>query len=308
MCAAWRTGTKKQYQTYINQWNTFCGERNTDPLLPNIENVLEFLTYLFYDRNLSYSAINTARSALSAYLVFGDGPSSVGNHPLIVKFMKGVFNMKPPVPRYSHIWDVKPVLEYLRRLSPARKLDLKKLSQKVVILLALTSAQRVQTLSKLSLDNAQITKTKVSFQVDEHIKQSRPGWVGCKVEAVAYPPDRRLCVVTYITHYIERTQSIRNKEQSLLVSYVKPHRKVSESTIARWIKEIMKEAGIDVNTFKSHSTRAASTSTAKPMDVPIEDILKTGGWSTEQTFQKFYRKPVKKQKDFATAVLDAAGH
>ena len=49
----------------------------------------------------------------------------------------------------------------------------------------------------------------------------------------------------------------------------------------------MKEAGIDVNTFKSHSTRAASTSTAKRMDVPIEDILKTAGWSTEQTFQKF---------------------
>jgi hypothetical protein len=35
---------------------------------------------------------------------------------LIKRFMKGVFNQRPALPRYQHIWDVNIVLEYLASL------------------------------------------------------------------------------------------------------------------------------------------------------------------------------------------------
>ena len=65
----------------------------------------------------------------------------------------------------------------------------------------------------------------------------------------------------------------------------------------------MTEAGIDITTFKPHSTRAASVSKAKSVSVPIKDILDTAGWSSERTFDRFYNKPCQQNNEFATSVL-----
>ena len=62
----------------------------------------------------------------------------------------------------------------------------------------------------------------------------------------------------------------------------------SKSTIARWIKTFLGSAGIDIKKFSAHSTRAASSSAAKQNGVPVGEILKRAGWSSEKTFLKFY--------------------
>ena len=69
--------------------------------------MLHFLTELFED-NCGYSALNTTRSALSTFIVL-PGNISVGNHPLVTRFMKGVFQSRPTFPKYTEIWDVKVV-------------------------------------------------------------------------------------------------------------------------------------------------------------------------------------------------------
>ena len=57
--------------------------------------------------------------------------------------------------------------------------------------------------------------------------------------------------------YLERTQEIR-KLLSLFISWVKPHIAVSQDTISRWIKSVLKEAGINLEDFSAHSVRGAS--------------------------------------------------
>ena len=90
----------------------------------------------------------------------------------------------------------------------------------------------------------------------------------------------------------------------LFISYVKSHRGVTKDTIVRWIRTVMLEAGLDVETFRPHSTRSAATSKAKQACVPIQDILKHAGWSNERTFDRFYNKPVVTQDNkFAESVL-----
>jgi hypothetical protein len=120
---------------------------------PNVTDVLKFLHSLHVN-GLSYSTLNTARSALSSYLMefqLSDSNYTVANHPFIVRYLKGVFSCSKPSPRYQETWDVNPVVTYIESLYPLEKLTLKELSLKLVILLALTSGQRCQTLSLLDI-------------------------------------------------------------------------------------------------------------------------------------------------------------
>ena len=64
----------------------------------------------------------------------------------------------------------------------------------------------------------------------------------------------------------------------------------------------MFNAGIDTEKFKSHSIRSASVSKAKTLDVPISEIMRVAGWSTDKTFAEFYDKPIQRDS-FDTAVL-----
>ena len=121
--ASWRDGTKKQYSTYITKWQKFCNQRQISHIQPSVVSVLDFLT-LLYQQGLTYSAINTAQSALSSYITLENG-TFVGKHPLVSQLMKGIFQEKPPRPKYPEICDVSIVLSYLQSLSPVDKLSLK---------------------------------------------------------------------------------------------------------------------------------------------------------------------------------------
>ena len=67
--------------------------RQADPLPAFITLILDFLTEL-YQQGLGNSSLNTARSALSTFMCV-DNNQSVGSHPLIKRFMKGVFSNRP---------------------------------------------------------------------------------------------------------------------------------------------------------------------------------------------------------------------
>ena len=55
----------------------------------------------------------------------------------------------------------------------------------------------------------------------------------------AYPPDRRLCVVTYVRTYLNRTGLLRRKETGFRISFKKPHNKVSRDAIRRCVKAVL---------------------------------------------------------------------
>ena len=105
-----------------------------------------------YEKGFTYSAINTAHSALSSFVQLDDG-SSVGKNPLISRLLKGVFQSRAPKPKYSEVWDVQIVLSYLKTLHPVDSLRLKDLSFKFLMLLLLVSGQRGQTIHMLDLNN-----------------------------------------------------------------------------------------------------------------------------------------------------------
>ena len=126
----------------------------------------------------------------------------------------------------------------LQRLSPSAQLALKKLTCKTVVLLALLTAQRVQTLKLITLDSMMLTKHKVTMHIDQLLKQSRPGQHLADIQLKAYAPDRRLCIVRLLNEYVTRSAPLRGQEKKLLISFVEPHKHVGTQTIARWLKDV----------------------------------------------------------------------
>ena len=301
LMASWRPATQKEYQVYLDKWHQFCGGRGVNPLLPPVEQVIEYLVDLFQER--SYSTVNTARSALSALGLKIDG-LAVGTHPLVVRLLKGMHNIKPPRVRYTSTWDPDIVLRHLKSLGPNDKISLKLLTLKLCMLLALTQASRPQTLHLITINNLLRDPEKYTFQIDGLLKHSRPGVPIPPITVHKYPHDTSLCPYLTAREYLNRTDGFRTQgKHQLFLSYVKPHKAVSVDTIRRWLKLTMDMAGVDTTLFRAYSTRSASASKAAASNVPTELIMKTAGWSRESTFAKFYLRNIEPNVQFADQVL-----
>ena len=217
--------------------------------------------------------------------------------------MKGIFQEKLPRPKYTEIWDVSIVLSYLQSFSPVDKLFLKELTLKLLVLILLVSGQRGQTVHLLSIEHMVSVNNCYTFQIVDHLKQSRPSVKNPLVELRPFK-DETLCAITTLKEYLTRTQSLRGSESQLFISYNRPFKRVSRDTISCWVKLVLTDSGIiDTSRFKPHSTRAASMSAASNASVSLDDILHTAGWSSESTFTKFYNKPIVKENTFADKVL-----
>ena len=298
---SWRPATRTQYSVYVNKWMQFINNRNIDICSPvSVNIVLEFLTML-HEQGLSYSAINTARSALSTFVTLNDN-NTLGSNPLVQRFMRGIFNIKPNLPKYVQSWDVSKVLGFINSMGDNTTLSLKQISMKLAMLIALTSGQRVQTLSVLKTNQMFVYDDRVEFNVDSLLKQSRPRYHLKPMVIMKYSNDR-LCVVHALESYINKTRNIRS-DTSLFISTQKPHKAVSRDTISRWLKSLLQLSGIDVSIFKGQSTRQSATSAASRADVPLNIIMDKAGWSSAKTFAKFYNKPLSLSGQFESAIYN----
>lgn len=303
LMASTSKSTNRQYTRFIDLFKDFCNKRG-DLSHKNIslETGIQFLTELF-EKGLSYSSLNIARSALSQYVSINNAEDNCdfGKHPLTVKFMKGVFKLRPPKCRYSFTWDVKIVLDFLR-LKINRTISLKELTLKCVMLIALCTGQRAQTLAAIDLDNL-VTDSQgnMVFTFDKILKTSRPGFKTF-VEICQFERDTEICPLNCLNQYIECTRTLR-KTSKLFISFQKPHHGVSSQTISRWIVLCLREAKVP-DIFSGHSTRSAASSKAA-LSVDSNTILSSVGWANEKTFASYYKREIRRSQTarFTEAVL-----
>ena len=287
---SWRGSTSKQYDVYIKKWTSYCGERNINPVSTSITNGVNFLASLFYEQNLGYSAINTARSALSTIFPLHNNCTFGQNH-IVKRLLRGVFNQRPALPKYSYTWDVNIVLNYIKSMSSNDKLSLRDLTFKTVLLLKLLSAQRSQTLKLIKLKDLYIDEQHCVIYISSLLKQSKPGKHLKPIQFSRFS-DERICIVSALEMYIHKTEQFRDKQEQLFLNYLPPHKEISTSILGRWIKRFLMICGVDVKIFGPHSTRAASTSAMTMAGCSIDAIMTSAGWSNAKTFQKFYNMPI----------------
>ena len=223
----------------------------------------------------------------------------VGENLQVCSLMKGVGNERPPKPRYCSIWDVEKILTFIISLGKNETLSNKLLTLKLVFLLAITSAHRGSELKCLKIQGMDKCTGVIVFQFDSKLKTSKQGKKLPQSEFYEFPEDPHLCPVMCINTYLDRSGEWRSKTgegntipNQLLLSHTKPHEEVTKATIARWLKEILALAGINIGTYKAHSTRAAASSKAESMGLSIEEVIAKGNWSSKSMFERFYRKPI----------------
>ena len=159
------------------------------------------------------------------------------------------------------------------------------------MLLALTRPSKSANLSKLDLKGYRNTPEGAVFHPSDLSKQSRQGK---DLKQFFFPQlsyNQKHCPVFSQENYIHATQPLQGDSSHLFTSFIKPHHPITSPTVARWLKEVIHEAGIDTSIFKTHSTRASSTSAAANLGISTNEILKVADWSTSYTFQRFYYKP-----------------
>jgi hypothetical protein len=217
------------------------------------------------------------------------GLKDVRKHPLVVQMMKGIYQCKPPIPKYNATCDPSVGINHFIS-TDGRPISLIPLARKTVTLLALTTVLRCSELNSIQLDSVSFSANKVFFNLGVLRKSQRSG------PLMRYSLDEwenpLICPVACLRFYLERTTRLRSSlnNSGVFIGSNKPHSPVTCSTIGRWIKDQLKEAGIDTSIFSAHSTRGAAASKAASVGVFIQVIRNQGHWASESTFSKFYRR------------------
>lgn len=250
--------------------------------------IMEYLTSL-HRSGKAYSTVNLHRSMLSMTLdSVGNVP--LGQNPLIVKLLKGCYNENPPQPKYAKMWDPEVVLNFMQNSTATESLSLSDLTRKTVTLLALSTLMRASELAGIEKNSVVISSSEVTFTLSRPRKSQSSGPL--KTFCLTAFSDKRVCPVHCLGYYIFLTDFLRNdlNSQTLFIGLVDPHSPVSSNTIGRWIKEYLNLAEIDTSVFSAHSTRGSAASKAAESGQSISSILRSGGWSRESTFARFYKR------------------
>lgn len=245
-----------------------------------------------FNRYKSYNTLNVYRSAISPTLHLIQGVK-IGEHPIVSRCLNCVHICKPPTPRYNSTWNVSMVTAYLASQTPLNELSLKNLTLKTAMLCSLVCAQREQTLCLLDLSNKMALQNALKFTITDRHKTARPGKT-LEVYIPSLPSNVNLCPVSTLQEYLNRTEPLRHIKghysSKVFISYTKPHKEITTSTLARWIKVVLELSGIDTTLFKAHSVRGASTSALYSRGANLNEILQMANCSNEKTFHRFYNR------------------
>ena len=239
---------------------------------------------------------------LSTTLEQVDG-MAIGEHPLVANLMKGCYNQNPPKPRYESTWSVSLVLEHTRGLDVSSSLDVAVLTCKLATRSALCTCLRASEINSIPFVSVRVTAENLCFSLGKPRKSQHSGQL--QKFTLTRNQDRKTCPVECMDAYLNQTQDARAKTQdaSLFLSLNAPSRAVTPSTMGRWIKSFLNDAGVDTSRCSAQSTRGAAASSAAAKGMAVDSILRAAHWSSERVFARFYQRPLP-EPNLAETILE----
>ena len=98
-----------------------------------------------FEKGHAYLTINSAKCAIATIILISPY-ESLSKHPLINKYMTFKFNLRLTKPKLSFVWDVDILFRYFEQQGDNCLLSDIILTQKLIILLLLPGAHRLNTI------------------------------------------------------------------------------------------------------------------------------------------------------------------
>ena len=327
-----RLSTCTVYDAKWRVYTSWCSQREIDPCQVSIPVIADFFVFLFEDKGLFPSTIKGYRSMLSLTLrsVEKEGGADIGSDTFLSELIRSFELARPRSSCLVPKWDLACVLLALTKapFEPLHSTTVSFLTWKTVFLLTFASAKRCSEIHSLSVEDGYCR-----FNSDGSVTLlSQPGFLAkTQLPSVASQPftipslanscgsedpDRTLCPVRALKHYLARVKSIRKGRKRLFIPTVGDG-DICKSSISRWIASVIRRAYKDLSPacvrllkIKAHELRALSTSWAFINRSPLEEILRASYWKSSSTFSNFYLRSFAQQTDNISALgpLVAAQH
>lgn len=148
-----------------------------------------------------------------------------------------------------------------------------------------------QTIGLMDLSNMSWGKKDIRCRIGDLTETSSTHSHQEELVLTTYPPDQRLCVMTYLKEYVKRTKPLRVHGNQLFISCRKTHGAISRDSLRRWTKLVLTKTGL-VLLIVHHTLPEGRLAISKAGKVlPLKKILKTVGWKHRSTFSTYYNKP-----------------
>ena len=152
-----------------------------------------------------------------------------------------MFKERQTFPRYTVTYDVKYVLDYVKKCTTSSETTLELTSKILATMMRLLIGQRFGLF-------IQIVCTSINsgcvFYISKLLKTLHPKSHQQPIEFKVYLHDVSPCVIL-IKLYLDKTAALRHDVNSMLfISYAPPHHPVYSRTLTRLVSDILHKAGI----------------------------------------------------------------
>ena len=294
----WHQSTGTGYATCTHRWLRFCAEAQKDKYDMNVDNCLEFFSFLTNRLHIPLSHLRICRSFLSISRKLARMPYSENDIALLKKYLNGVINEKPQMVKKPHTsWDVECLLKYFQTIPDNNSLPIPTVAGKLALLILLSTMCRSGEVVHLRMSQIEILHNgrKVVFHIPTPTKTmnfdtfQHHGLQHLTISKL--PEEPKICPVQCLQDYIHRTNTLRCGEDKLFI-IAETGKGAARQTVLRWICRHFKNAGI-LN-YAVHSTCAASSTTALLMGMSVDEIVAKVGWLNNTTFVRVYMRPLQK--------------
>ncbi len=272
--------TKKGYEKIFLDFVTFFDEKNLNFDSVQIETVLSFLQRFV---GFSSSRVRSAVSALKFFLRIYKR-QDLADHLLVTMFSKGAQNLAPLPKQKMTIWNPQLILDWLK--SHPRPHVFLPSAREALILLLLATGWRIDDVWKLD-GKVIISDDALTVFFCEKRKCKIKGKHTLSRGIARFSVDERICPVKAILSFLELAKKVRKTDAFLFVSSL--GLRASKDTLRRWTVDQLQMCGI---TSSAGSCRSAATSSALERNWPLDQIMHSAGWSSENTFRRFYDRKV----------------
>ena len=198
----------------------FCNGEKINPFTPTVKQLLEYFHY--HAEVLGTSAYSLSMARQNIKWVIDASHHHVLEDVMITRYLKGLFNDKPPkITKDPEIWDIHQVLHMFRDWPDNGLLSLGDLTKKLIMLLLHSTSRCKSELPGLSLDHFRVYPTKYVFELTLLPKTFS---LARRLNALRLfpveelPDSPEICPLLALKEYIDKTEKIRTTSDLLVTT------------------------------------------------------------------------------------------